>query len=303
MKVRLTACWLLGVVLASGSFAYDAADRSATGGVFRRWLSGQATEDGERKNSQAIADKKVRFTIERHVRAEEEPKSAAERAAAEKAVAEKLKETVDEELQKAQDGFEALAADIKRIDWARCMRELTRLQDRMTTREGKDAVNDHLQKIKVMEGVQKHFIKHAKGFGFKNRRGDLLAVVTKVDDKALTIQKAKYVKGKPVPDKETRVEWGRFYGLKEKEYLGYMNKFIVDLVMKGQEHDKTRTGPREWSDNMLGAALTLKYIYGEEKGVDKFIPVLVKEAVKGFEPSRKWAVKWFPDVELEAPVE
>jgi hypothetical protein len=37
--------------------------------------------------------------------------------------------------------------------------------------------------------------------------------------------------------------------------------------------------------------------------VDKFIPVLVKKAVKEFEPCRKWAVKWFPDVELEDPVE
>ena len=39
--------------------------------------------------------------------------------------------------------------------------------------------------------------------------------------------------------------------------------------------------------------------FGEEKGVDKFIPVLVNKAVKGFEPSRKWATKWFPDIELE----
>lgn len=36
----------------------------------------------------------------------------------------------------------------------------------------------------------------------------------------------------------------------------------------------------------------------EGKGVDKFIPMLVEKAVKGFEPCRKWAVKWFPDVEL-----
>ena len=57
---------------------------------------------------------------------------------------------------------------------------------------------------------------------------------------------------------------------------------------------------------MLGAALTLQLLYSEEKGVDKFIPVLVKRAVKGFEPCRKWAVKWFPDVDLpeaEDPVE
>ena len=114
--------------------------------------------------------------------------------------------------------------------------------------------------------------------------------------KTLTIQKAKYEKGKPVPDKETRVDWDRFYGLKEKIYLNYMNQFINELVMKGRE--RTKIGPKEWSEHMLGAALTLQYLYGEEKGVDKFIPVLVKKAVKDFGPCRKWAAKWFPDVEL-----
>ena len=171
----------------------------------------------------------------------------------------------------------------------------------MKTREGKDAAEDLIKKIKFMEGMQNHFIKHANHFKFKTSRGALLAIVTKVDDKALTIQKAKYVKGKPVPDKEKREEWVRFYGLREKDYLGYMNQFINELVIKGRE--TTKIGPLEWSEHMLGAALTLQCLYGEEKGVDKFIPVLVKKAVKEFEPCRKWAVKWFPDVELEDPVE
>ena len=254
--------------------------------------------DARARNYSGDAVKKIKLAIERHERALKEKREAEEKAAAAAAAAEKQKEIVEEERQKAQEEFDALAADIKRIDWARCTRALTRLQDKMTTREGKEAVKDQLHKIEAMEGMQKHFIKHAKGFPFKNR-GQLQAAVTKVDDKSLTIQKAKYVKGKPVPDKETRVEWGRFYGLKEKEYLGYMNQFINELVMKGQDRDKTRVGPREWSDNMLGAALTLQHLYSEEKGVDKFIPVLVKKAVKGFEPSRKWATKWFPDIELE----
>ena len=254
--------------------------------------------DARARNYSADAVKKIKLAIERHERALKEKREAEEKAAAAAAAAEKIKEKVAEEQQKAQDEFESLASDIKRIDWARCTRALERLRDNMTTREGKEAVKDQLQKIKVMEGMQKHFIKHAKGFGFKNNRGDLLAVVTKVDEKSLTIQKAKYVKGKPVPDKEKREDWSRFYGLKEKEYLGYMNQFINELVMKGRE--RTRIGPREWSDHMLGAALTLHHLYSEQKGVDKFIPVLVKKAVKEFdEYSRKWATKWFPDIELE----
>ena len=254
--------------------------------------------DARARSFSSDAVKKVKLAVERHERALKEKREAEEKAAAAAAAAEKQKEKIAEEQQKAQDEFETLAGDIKRIDWARCTRALTRLHDGMTTREGKDAVNDQLQKIKVMEGMQKHFIKHAKGFGFKNNRGELLAAVTKVDEKSLTIQKAKYVKGKPVPDKEKREEWSRFYGLKEKEYLNYMNQFINELVIKGRE--RTRIGPREWSDHMLGAALTLRYLYSEQKGVDKFIPVLVKKAVKEFdEYSRKWATKWFPDIELE----
>ena len=105
--------------------------------------------------------------------------------------------------------------------------------------------------------------------------------------------------GKLVPDKkDTRIEWWRFYGLKDKDYLFYMNDLINELVMKGRERKKV-SSPLEWSDLMLGAALTLQYFYSEEKGVDKFIPVLVKKAVKEFEPCRKWAKNWFPNVELE----
>ena len=250
------------------------------------------------------AIKKINLAVERRARAEAEKRAAEEKAAAEAAAAEKLKELVEEGQAKAQEEFDGLARDLKRIDWDRCTRQLTRLRDGMKTREGKDAVEVQLQKVKVMEGMQKHFAKHADKFVFKDRRGQVLAIVMKVDDKTLTIQKAKYEKGKPVPDKETRVDWDRFYGLKEKIYLNYMNQFINELVMKGRE--RTKIGPKEWSEHMLGAALTLQYLYGEEKGVDKFIPVLVKKAVKDFGPCRKWAAKWFPDVELpdaEDPVE
>ena len=250
------------------------------------------------------AIKKINLAVERRARAEAEKRAAEEKAAAEAAAAEKLKELVEEEQAKTQEEFDGLARDLKRIDWDRCTRQLTRLRDGMKTREGKDAVEVQLQKVKVMEGMQKHFAKHADKFVFKDRRGQVLAIVMKVDDKTLTIQKAKYEKGKPVPDKETRVDWDRFYGLKEKIYLNYMNQFINELVMKGRE--RTKIGPKEWSEHMLGAALTLQYLYGEEKGVDKFIPVLVKKAVKDFGPCRKWAAKWFPDVELpdaEDPVE
>jgi hypothetical protein len=264
-------------------------------------LSLAVKKHAEEKAAAERRERTMKMAIERYERALKEKREDEEKTAAEK---ERQKEKVEEERRKAQEDFDALAGDIKRIDWARCTQALTRLQDKMTTREGKEAVKDQLHKIEAMEGMQKHFAKHARGFSFKDRRGQLLAAVTKIDEKSLTIQKAKYEEGQPVPDEETRIDWVRFYGLKEKIYLNYMNQFINEFVIKGRE--RTHIGPKEWSEHMLGAALTLKYLYGEEKGVDKFIPVLVEKAVKGFEPCRKWAVKWFPDVELpeaEDPVE
>ena len=248
------------------------------------------------------AVKKTKLAVERRERAVAEKKAAEEKAAQEKAAQEKLKETIEEEKKKAQDGFDEILRDLKRIDWERCTKHLTRLKESMTTREGKDAAEDQIKKVKFMEGMHKYFIKHAEKFVFRDRRGTVLAIVMKADDKTLTIQKAKYVKGKPVPDKEKREDWSRFYGLKERVYLNYMNQFINELVLKGRERRRI-SSPREWSEHMLGAALTLHYLYGEEKGVDKFIPELVKKAVKDFEPCRKWAVKWFPQVELEEAVQ
>jgi len=244
------------------------------------------------------AVRKLKQIVEKRERQLAELREKEEKAAAEAAAAEKLKQDIADEQQKATDEFEPLIRDAKRLDWERCKRQLTRLREGMKTREGRDAVTFQLHKIECMEGMHKHFIKHIGKFEFKNSRGAVLAKVTKADDKTLMILRAKYVKGKPVLDKGRREDWSRFYGLKEKEYLGYMNQLINELVMRGRENKKV-SSPLEWSDLMLGAALTLQYFYSEEKGVDKFIPVLVKKAVKEFEPCRKWAKNWFPNVELE----
>ena len=88
------------------------------------------------------AVKKTKLAVERRERAVAEKKAAEEKAAQEKAAQEKLKETIEEEKKKAQDGFDEILRDLKRIDWERCTKHLTRLKEGMTTREGKDAAED-----------------------------------------------------------------------------------------------------------------------------------------------------------------
>ena len=249
---------------------------------------------------------KIKQAVERHERCLAERRAAEERAKAAEAADAKLKATIEEEQKSAEEEFRNLEESIKRIDWS-CTNSLIRAQAKMTTREGKDAMKDQIRKIEVMAGMQRHFIKNAKGVRF-TRGKVLLAIVTKVEkDGTLTIQKTKRDKngrilcdrnsGKPMMDRESRLQWRWIYDLKEEEYLSYMNSLIIELVLRGREN--THIGPREWSDHMLGAALTLRQFYGNQKGVDKFVPELVRKAVKGFEPNRAWAVKWFPDVKLE----
>ena len=300
--------------LASGYSALD-------GGGAEKWLKDARIKVRGLERKAANYSKESIEKIENVIKkkAEEDAKkAAAEKAAAEKAAAEERhKELIAKEQAKAQEAFDDLLDEIKGLKWERCTSRLTRRREQMKTREGEAAVDSALKKIAFMEGVHKHFIQQAKGFRFKGKKDALLATVTEVDDKTLTIQKMKYERGKYVPDKKvTRVTWEDFYALKDQEkkyidfkgqFLGYMDQFIREFVIKGRERENAKLSIRERSDHMLGVALTLKLLLGDKPGVDKLIPDLVKEAVaeknenekrKGFGPNRKWAAQWFPDIEL-----
>lgn len=289
------------------------------GGGAEKWLKDARSKVGSLEKRAANYSKEAIEKIENVIRRRAEAaakKAAAEKAAAEKAAAEERhKELIAKEQEKAQEVFDGLLDEIKGLKWERCTDRLTRRRAQMETREGTNAVDSAIQRIAFMEGVHKHFTKYAKGFRFKGKKGALLATVTEVDEKGLTFQKMKYERGKYVPDKKvTRVTWEDFYALKDQErkysdfkgqFLGFMNQFINELVVDGREN--TKISARDRSDHMLGVALTLKLLLGDKPGVDKRIPELVKEAVteknenekrKGFGPNRKWAVQWFPEVEL-----
>ena len=264
--------------------------------------------DRRARNFREDAVKKLKLAVERHERALKEKQEAERREAEKKAAAEKHEAEIAEELQKAQEEFERLEGEhgyIKRVDWKGCTNTLMRLK--MTTREGKDAVKDLVHRIDTMAGMHRHLIKHVKNFQFSDS-----SVVMEADEDVLTIKKVKLDgKRKPIHGKDkkpqtevVRIQWKNFYahkgpgGKSDSDYAGYMYQFMNALVRNGRR--RTGIGPKEWNEHMLGAAFTLKYFYGDEKNVvKKFMPMFVQEAVKGFEPSREWASKWFPDVKLE----
>ena len=96
-----------------------------------------------------------------------------------------------------------------------------------------------------------------------------------------------------------KLDWTRFFG--KKEYVGYMNQMINQLVMNGRE--TVKTSARAWSEQMFGAALALQLLYSEIEGAAEFAPKLVQKAAADFEPSRRIAKKMFPDIDVGEVVE
>ncbi len=230
-----------------------------------------------------MVDKAAR---EAKAKAEKEAKAAAEAKAVEE-----HKVKAEEETKAAQAAFDELVGfRLKNLDWEPALKQLQRLKSDMTTREGKDEIDSQMDKVKCMQELHKLFISKAKGFKFRDG-----AEVVAVDGKSITIQAFSKKRGKTIPGRKQNLEWRRFYG--KKDQVGYMNQLLNQFVLKGRE--TLRTNLKSWSGQMLGAALTLQIFYAEVEGVDKVIPVYVKNAVKEFENCAEMAKKWFPDVKLE----
>ena len=236
-------------------------------------------------------------------KAEQAAKAAAEKAAKEAAeakAAEERKAKIEEETALAQSTFDGLVGlRLKTLDWDRALKELQRVMGDMTTLEGKDEMRTQQKKVECMKALHQLFISKSKGFQFKSGRA-VTATVTAADSKSITIQGLRQVRGKALPDGEPKkLDWTRFFG--KKEYVGYMNQMINQLVMNGRE--TVRTSARAWSEQMFGAALVLQLLYSEVEGAAEFAPTLVKKAAEDFEQSRKWAKKMFPDVDVGEVVE
>ena len=241
-------------------------------------------------------------------RAEREAKAAAEKAAKEAAAAkaaEERKARIAEETKLAQEAFDRLVgARLKYLEWEKALDELRKVLDQETTTpEGREEVRSQIYKVECMQALHKAFIDGlgkfckegekdlAKRFKFRDE-----SVVLSVDEKGMTLQPVKYVKGKKTQDRAQTIEWRRLYG--KPENVGYMNQLINSLVLRGR--DNLHTPPLQWSRQMFGAALTLQLLFSEVKGAAEFAPVLVKKAAHEFEDCQKWAKKWYPDLDLEA---
>ena len=229
-------------------------------------------------------------------------KLAAEKAAAEAAeaakqkAAEEYKAKAEGEIARAQEKYEALSLkELKRLDWEFAMRQMGDMTNgfEKLTREGYQAVQDQLHKIRCMQALQNHFIKHGRGFTFTMGKYPRGTKIAGTDAETLTLQrptpKARSLKDRPVAPKPEKYAWKKFYF----EQPGMLNNLIIGLV---QDRAKSHAGLKEWSNLMFGAALTMSTLFPDEPTVPARVEELVNKAVEEFDSCQKLAERLFPKV-------
>jgi len=239
------------------------------------------------KGKKAVEQTVKRLRIERLEKERADKKAAAEQA--EKERLEKLaadkKAKGEAEVAEIKAKFDSLAAQgcLRQLDWKSAQRQLNDAAQFFTTPEGEITLKEQLKKVEVMKKVQDIFLKHLKGHQF---RGKLKGCkVVDVNEKELFILKTD---GKT----KQKILWQKFY----KDYPGNFNEIINYYIFNGRK--RLGLNLRDWSDAMIGAAMTMKLVCPEVNGALERSQALAKEVVKQYPDYEKFAKDAFPDVDF-----
>jgi len=241
---------------------------------------------------------RIRTQAEKAAKAQAAKEAAEAKAAKE---AEEHKAKAEAEVKAVQDKWEALAISLVRhLSWDLCKKQLASVGVEFETQEGRDEIKMFQKRVEMMESFQRQLINKAKGTSYLTQRGNVKTEVKASNKDGLQWNVARKIKGNFDKGKDFKADWERFY--QKPENRGLMKRLIVMLVVKGQEESRTRVGPMAWANNMLGAALTMHVFMADDPELE-YANTLVKKAVEGFEPCRKYAAKYFPDVDIGAAPE
>ena len=152
------------------------------------------------------------------------------------------------------------------------------------TAEGEIAAKFEVRKVDMMKSVQDIFLKHMVGHKFKGRLNG--AKVVEATPKDILIVKAD---GKS----KQRIQWQKFY----KEFPGNFNELINEFIVKGRRNSGLNL--REWSDAMLGAALTMKLVCAEVNNATTRAQQIAQEVIKQYPDYEKAVKDMFPDFTFE----
>ena len=206
-------------------------------------------------------------------------------------------ETIARDNEKIKEKFESLvtAGVFKQLDWKGATRQLTTVKDEFKYSESQVYADIFIHKVKMMATVQEVFIANCKDYKFAKAKLARFKIAN-ISDKEISLIK---------PDGKTplKMTWVKFY----QQYHGNLNELIIKFIEKGKNVCKLKDGKRlslqPWADAMMGAALTMQIICGNDPTVASRAEQIAKDAVKELPEYLNRAKAVFPDMQFDAVTE
>ena len=244
------------------------------------------------------AGKRLLVAVKEEERRQEAEKKRLALIEREKNLAEEKARAIEEDNAKIKDKFDALisAGAFRQLDWKGAIRQLKTTSDEFKYSESQLYAAIYIKKVNMMATVQEVFIANCKGYKFARSK---LAncTITEISEKdGLKLTK---------PDGKTsmKLTWVKFY----QQYHGNLNELIVKFIEKGKDTSKLKDGKRlslqPWADAMMGAALTMQIICGDDPTAPARAEQIAKNAVKALPDYLKSAQEIFPDITFDAASE
>ena len=168
----------------------------------------------------------------------------------------------------------------RQLDWENAHRMLKEVYSNFKTPEGEFAAKLEMRKVDMMKSVQDIFLKHMVGHRFKSPLKNCKVIEATVKDILIL---------KPDGKQKQRIQWQKFY----KEYPGNFNELINEFIVKGRKNSGLNL--REWSDAMIGAALTMNLVCSEINGATTRAQQLAQEVIKQYPDYEKAVREMFPE--------
>ncbi len=206
----------------------------------------------------------------------------------------KKQETIAADNKKIEEKFESLvtAGVFKQLDWKGATRQLTMVKDEFKYSESQIYADVFIQKVKMMATVQEVFIANCKDYKFAKTKLARFKIAN-ITEKEITLIK-------PDGKSQMKMTWVKFY----QQFHGSLNELVVKFIEKGKNVSKLADGKRlslqPWADAMMGAALTMQIICGDDPTAPARAEQIAKAAVKDLPDYLNRAKAIFPDMQFDA---
>ena len=206
--------------------------------------------------------------------------------------------TIEEDNKKIREKFDSLveAGTFRQLNWSGATRQLQAMHDEFKYSESQLLARIYIKKVAMMATVQEVFIANCKGYKFQRSKlaGHTITDITEKDGLKLL---------KPDGKTPMKMTWVKFY----QQYHGNLNELIIRFIEKGKDTSKLKDGKRlslqPWADAMMGAALTMQIICGDDPTAAGRAEQIAKAAVKALPEYLSHAQEIFPDFTFDAASE